>query len=289
MAVASLASSGLFAAASSGAEAGAEGDVRVTAVRDANVVLLDCADFVESSRDVRIAVGVASAVVCDVLYPDLLRGSAQLTALQYAMECTLAATGGAAPASKKQLYVACVDCGVDAAAVKGALSDLVTSAWSAAAKPNGSEGADVSEFFDLHFETLPHRKRAASEFASKSLALLQTARAAGQPRSATELSNELESIAASCSGTRVAVGAKPSHGDALANAVCNVHMETALEGFMDGLPELSAELGEAFDDFGETCDAAVDRAVATFNGLAVVFDGTALQRTKTKELQARVD
>jgi hypothetical protein len=65
-------------------------------------------------------------------------------------------------------------------------------------------------------------------------------------------------------------------------------METALEGFLDGLPELSAELGEAFDDFGETCDAAVDRAVATFNDLAVAFDGTALQRTKTKELQARM-
>ena len=264
------------------------GDVQVAAVPGTNIVLLDCANA-EQSRDVGLAVNLASVLVCDVLYSDLLRGSARLTALQYAIECTLASNGGAAPVGpKKCLHVACIDCeDGDADSVKGALDDLIKAAWRAAAKPDGSENFGMSDLFEVHFEALPHRKRSAADFRSKSTTFMKGVEASGRALSASELWKELESVTPVSTSTHVAPMA-PTHSDALANVVCNAHLDRILGEFLEGFPDLRAELGGAFDEFGELCDASIRRALARFDELVVDYDGTSLKHAKIRELQARL-
>merc|ERR1712070_1132056 len=48
------------------------------------------------------------------------------------------------------------------------------------------------------------------------------------------------------------------------------------------------ELGGAFDEFGELCDASIRRALARFDELVVDYDGTSLKHAKIRELQARL-
>ena len=80
----------------------------------------------------------------------------------------------------------------------------------------------------------------------------------------------------------------PSHADAIANAMCNAHVERVLRDFLEGLPDLSEYLKEGFDNFGESCDESIREAVGAFEELAGGYVGTEIFRLKSKELEARV-
>ena len=284
IAVASLGSGSLF---SSSIDA-SSGDVKVSAVPNTkNVVLLDCAGSDVYSRDVRVAVAVATIVVCEVTYSDLLLGGGRLSALQCAVEGALVRHASGPRGAKKQLHVICMDCTGDTDEVKEALKSLVNSAWAAADKPDGCEGVSLSDILDIHMHTLPNREEAAEKFKDEYVAFINEIEAGGNDLSAAQLSEQLEAATTAVQSVRHSETA-PSHADAIANAMCNAHVERVLRDFLEGLPDLSEHLKEGFDNFGESCDESIREAVGAFEELAGGYVGTEIFRLKSKELEARV-
>lgn len=208
---------------------------------------------------------------------DLLRGTG-LSELQAAMEVLLASPSSAA--EPQPLFVACLDCGADGAAAQAAVRELVAATWAAAGKPLGLEAAALADYVDLHVTALPHRRHEAAAYSTQRTALEASMKASG----AAVASSAEFAAAASDASTLLAV---PSRADAVANAVCSAHLETAFGEFLEGLPDLTVELGGALDTFGEICDEAVDQALGTYDALAADVESDAAS-AKRKELKDRV-
>jgi len=80
----------------------------------------------------------------------------------------------------------------------------------------------------------------------------------------------------------------PSDENVVASTVCGKHLETALGEFLEALPDLTAELGGAFDTFGQICDEAMDQTMGTFDALASDFEGTLAKELKRAELHRQI-
>lgn len=249
----------------------------ISMVSGTNVVLFDCAGSDECSADVSLALGCANAVVCDVSYSDLLRGSAEVPDLQFAMERALAGGSG----EKKALFVSCdCDC-ADKASVEAALRNLVAATWENAAKPYDGQGKDISAYFDVKVSALPSSKYNQAEY-STALGALRRAIASSKAVSTEDLSARLgAAMVPPLAAVTVAV-------DAAAFDACARAFEVALSDFAEGLGDLTAELGGAFDTFGDICDEALEQALGTFDALASEVEGTAEMKAKRDELRYAV-
>ena len=71
---------------------------------------------------------------------------------------------------------------------------------------------------------------------------------------------------------------------ATVHAACSAHASIALAEFMESLPDLGAELGGAFDTFGDICDEAIDQTLGTFDALSADLDSASIKQAKRKEL-----
>lgn len=195
------------------------------------------------------------------------------------MELLLASPSSAA--EPQPLFVACLDCGADGAAAQAAVRELVAATWAAAGKPLGLEAAALADYYDLHVTALPHRRHEAAAYNTQRAALQSSIKASG----AAVASSAEYAAAASDASTLLAL---PSRADAVANAVCSAHLETAFGEFLEGLPDLTVELGGALDTFGDICDEAVDQALGTYEALAADVESDVARSAKRKELTDRV-
>lgn len=280
--VASLSAHALFSPASDDAE----GRPHISLVGDTSVALLDCSGLAPSSRDLHTAFSISSGVVCDVLYQDLVRQTASLPLLQAAFErMLLCAKGDVPPQKKKTLYVAVLDCSLaDASSVQNAALDLIDSTWADAAKPMNLP-ARLSDYFEVKVTVLPHRRRASSLFPAKLQSFLGSIENSALSVSSAELTASLESPSIpDVSSTILPL----SRGDAVMNSMCEAHLKAAYGEFLEGFPDLTAELGSAVDNFGELTAAALDQATGTFDALASSYEGNPVHAAKRRELQARI-
>lgn len=198
--------------------------------------------------------------------------------MQAAMEVLIVSPSTDEP---RPLVVACLDCGVSDSAAEAAVRELVAAAWAAAGKPVGLGAAPLADYVDLHVATLPHRRHEATAFKSQQTTLQASMKASG----AAIISSAEFAATASDGWTPHSM---PSRVDAIANAMCGAHLETAYGEFLESLPDLTAELGGALDSFGDICDEAVDQALGTYDALAADVESDLARIGKRKELKDRV-
>ena len=136
----------------------------VSFISDARVALADFGTDIEAAGDNNVAVAVADAVVCNIAYEDVLRGTIDLSTLQATVENLLAlyAEGTLEQGSqKKRVFVTCSDC-VDEQAdeVKALVQAELASMWSNLLKPVDYDTAALSEFLQVDVRVIPHYRTA---------------------------------------------------------------------------------------------------------------------------------
>eukprot|EP00752_Nemacystus_decipiens_P014316 g12735.t1 len=220
-------------------------------------------EFEVGTGQAMVSLAVSDATIYNVLVHDLRRPDA-MSDVQPALEelLTLYEDGVVDPEQQKTFVVAVRDCEEgDEADLEKLVGERLEAIWAAAVKPEGFEGAALSEVLDIKVFTLPHHSFASDEYLLGAGLLKNSVMDGAANTPAEEVARLLQQVSSYAGPATEVVG-----GNALtASFVASSAAVKCMASFKSLVGRMGAGFTELNTDFGELCDGVIDTVMEEYD------------------------